>query len=249
MDSTLCPDGWEATTLGGESVWRQRREGVVLLLGHGPATGGHDRQQRLAALLNALGSEARAVRCCRQVHGRLLASLGEEPGRPASGSAEVGACDGMLTDCPGTALVVWTADCVPVLIAGGGVVAAVHAGWRGTAAGVVTAAVRRFQVEYGVAASEVTAVLGPAIGPCHYLVGQEVVAALETTVPGTKGWHLDGRVDLRRVISHQLEAAGVDPVSVAVVGGCTACDSRSASFRRDGAEAGRQWSAVFLSAS
>jgi len=222
---------------------------VVRLFGHGPATGDADRLRRLERLLDALRPEARAVRCCRQVHGRVLASLGEEPSRPLSGSAEVGSCDGLLTDNAGTVLVVWTADCVPVLMDGGGVVAAVHAGWRGAAAGVVAAAVRRFRIEYGVPPGEITATLGPAIGPCHYPVGQEVVAALATTVPGRDGWHRDGRVDLRRVLSRQLIAAGLEPDAVVVVGGCTACDPNLASHRRDGFDAGRQWSAVFLAAS
>lgn len=249
MDSSSWADQWQLTPLAGEVVRRRRRGRVVFLVGWGPPVGGGDRPQRLVALHNALGSDVRAVRCCRQIHGRLLASLGEEPGQPPSGAAEVGACDGLLTDCPGVVLVVWTADCVPVLMAGGGVVAAVHAGWRGASAGIVTAAVRRFEVEYGVSASEMTAVLGPAIGPCHYPVGGDVVAALGSTVPDTDDWHDDGRIDLRRVVAHQLEGAGLDSASLECVGGCTACDPGLASFRRDGSQAGRQWSAVLISAS
>ena len=249
MDSTLWPEGWDLTTLADEAVRSRRGRRVARLFGLGPAADGRDRTLRMAALLDALGSEARAVRWCRQVHGRLLASLGDEPDRRQVGAAEVGTCDGLLTDCVGIVLVVWTADCAPVLMSGGGVVAAVHAGWRGAAAGVVTAAVRRFQVEYGVPSSEIAAVIGPAIGPCHYPVGSEVVAALEPTVSGADDWHHDGRINLARAIAHQLEGAGLDPASVECVGGCTACDPGLASYRRDGVEAGRQWSAVFLSAS
>ncbi len=238
-------------------MWREIRSGEVtalvalqgrvwMALGLGPRYGDAGDDGPPVELLGSLPGGAQAVRWCRQVHGRILASLSREPGNPLQGAACVGRCDGLLTDEPGIVVAVRTADCVPVLIHGGGVVAAVHAGWRGAAAGIVPRAVRRFEVEYGVPAGELTAVLGPHVGSCHYEVGSEVVEALGRVAGDPGEWLHEGRVDLGAIIVHQLVMAGVGPFGAERVGGCTACDPRLASYRRDGDAAGRQWSAVAL---
>ncbi len=230
---------WKPVALGSEAARRGCLAGADVLLGCGPADPRQDRLARLGALAGELGM---AVRGCRQVHGRAIASLGRPHGGHHLGAAEVGVCDGLVTDLEGLALVVWTADCVPVLLAGDGVVAAIHAGWKGAAAGIVAAAVRRFQVEYGVPPDRVEAVLGPAVGPCHYPVGDDVVSALSHALPGERGWLVENRVDLRRFLQLQLAVAGVTRVVRA--GPCTACDPALASYRRDHDRAGRQWSLV-----
>jgi len=199
-------------------------------------------------VLAAMTPGVSAVRWCDQVHGKLLASLSPEPGRPFSGAVSVGTCDGLITCEAGVGLVVWTADCVPVLMEGGGVVAAVHAGWRGAAAGIVPAAVRRFYLEYGVRPDKLAVALGPAIGPCHYQVGEDVIAALAATAVPERFWRDGDRVDLRAFLGAQLERAGVKPSSWSLAGGCTACSAVCASYRRDGARAGRQWSMIYRTA-
>jgi len=213
----------------------------------GPRHAGQALEERAAGILAALGPEVRAVRWCRQVHGRLLASLSAGERHPFSGAACVGRCDGLLTAEAAVALVVWTADCVPVLLHGGGVAAAVHAGWRGVAAGIVPAVVGRFAVEYGVPPGDLHAALGPSIGPCHYQVGAEVLAALAGADPGHGEWRHGDRADLRTLLRSQLTAADVPPAAVELVGGCTACDPAQASYRRDGERAGRQLSLAVLS--
>lgn len=190
----------------------------------------------------------RALRWCEQVHGTLLASLASEPGRPLAGAAAVGRCDGLLTAEPGLGLAVRTADCVPVLLAGGGVVGAVHAGWRGTAAGIVARAVRRFAVEYGVAPGELHAALGPAIGGCCYEVGEEVIAALAGRGVPEALWRDGSRADLRVLLRAELVALGVPERRIVLAGGCTACTAELASYRRDGEAAGRQLSIAVLRA-
>ncbi|MGH9345700.1 MAG: polyphenol oxidase family protein [Vicinamibacterales bacterium] len=85
----------------------------------------------------------------------------------------------LVSDDPRVALAVRAADCVPLLLADPrtGAVAAVHAGWRGTAAGAATAAVDALQRELGAEPSGLVAAIGPSIGPCCYEVGPELVDA------------------------------------------------------------------------
>jgi hypothetical protein len=87
--------------------------------------------------------------------------------------------DAVVTDRPDLAVAVRVADCVPILIADPvtGTVAAVHAGWRGTAAGVAGAAVAALKREFGARPGDLVAALGPSIGPCCYEVGTELVDA------------------------------------------------------------------------
>ena len=140
---------------------------------------------------------------------------------------------------------VWTADCVPVLMAGDGAVAAVHAGWRGCAADIVGVALRLLEAEHGVAATRLAVALGPAISGPAYPVGPEVVDALNRLGGDASGWNDEGRVDLRAFLAARLAALGVAPQRIERVGPCTASTPGLASFRRDGTAAGRQWSLVY----
>jgi hypothetical protein len=181
----------------------------------------------------------------RQEHTRL--SFTYSAGEPLPpGPHFVGTCDALLTSEPWTALVVRTADCLPVALAGGGAVAMIHAGWRGLAADVLGVTVGRLRAEFGVAPGALDAVVGVGIGPCHYPVGAEVVAALERQQVIDGSWRGDGVVDLARFASGRLAALGLDPARVRVLPGCTACSQRYHSFRCDGNPAGRQWNAVVL---
>jgi copper oxidase (laccase) domain-containing protein len=99
--------------------------------------------------------------------------------------------------------------------------------------------------EFGTAPAGIVAAIGVGVGPCHYPVGPEVVRSL--AAHGSEAaWHTDGRVDLAAWAAGRLRALGVGPGRVRVLPGCTACSERHHSFRRDGAAAGRQWSAVML---
>ncbi len=185
----------------------------------------------------------------RQVHGANLIVAG--PRTPTA----AGDADGLVTASAGTAVAVVTADCVPVLLVAPGarVVAAVHAGWRGSLAGIVPRAVALFRDRFGVAPGDVQASLGPSIGGCCYEVGSEIAldffarygdglrSAWREGAPGK------GRLDLRTVNQMLLEESGVPPDSVHHVGPCTACGGADlASFRVQGASAGRQSSWIGL---
>jgi YfiH family protein len=110
-----------------------------------------------------------------QVHGRQVLSLRRGVAPPAV------RCDGdvIISNDASTGVAVRAADCVPLLLADArrGVVGAVHAGWRGTAAGVAPAAVAAFAREFGSDADDLRVAIGPSIGPCCYEVGTELVDA------------------------------------------------------------------------
>ncbi|UCG74350.1 MAG: peptidoglycan editing factor PgeF [Chromatiales bacterium] len=175
-----------------------------------------------------------------QVHGSDMVSL------PAVASALRG--DGAMTDRAGAVCAVLTADCLPVLLCdrAGTTVAAVHAGWRSLAAGILDNAVAAF-ARAGIAAAELLAWLGPAIGPAAYEVGDEVRAAFAADADAP-GWQPNARgrwqCDLYTLARTRLNAAGV-PV---VTGGgfCTHREqARFFSHRRDG-RCGRQATLIWL---
>jgi YfiH family protein len=173
--------------------------------------------------------------CVEQVHGVdvFRASAGN------GGLTEVRA-DALVTDRPGVVLVVRTADCAPVLVAGSRAVAAIHAGWRGLAAGVVAAALDALRA---LDPGPFTAAVGPCIGPAAFEVGDEVVGRLGPFAV-VSGRSTRGRpmVDLAAGCVAALAAGGVHAVDA--VGVCTVRDAGWWSHRRDGPQAGRQGAAI-----
>lgn len=180
----------------------------------------------------------------RQVHGTRVE-------RVCTAGEECQATDGLVTNAPGLALGVLTADCVPILMVAPAarVVLAVHAGWRGTVAGIVPEAVRVAQREFGLDPAALHAALGPAIGGCCYEVGVEIGADLERrwgVMPDAwQGGATRGMLDLRRTNRNLLMASGVPAGQIAEVGPCTACSADAYfSHRRSNGRAGRQLSLV-----
>ncbi len=171
-----------------------------------------------------------------QVHGKKAHRVRETP---ASGSVlDAGACDILVTRLRGVALVVQTADCVPMVLAADGAVAIVHAGWRGSAHDVAGAAVEELSY-LGACAPDMRAWLGPSIGSCCYEVGSEVADrfAQEFASEGRDGRYL---LDLPGVNRAQLEAAGIPAAAISSYAACTRCGGEKyASYRRDGSTAGR----------
>ncbi len=168
----------------------------------------------------------------RQVHGtRVIPADAERNG-------ELPEADGQVTDQPGIAPLVMTADCLPVAVAGAGAAAMLHAGWRGLAGGILALGVDRLR-ELG-AEGPLAAAIGPGAGPCCYEVGTEVHAAFEDQ--GRNGDNLDLKLIARR----QLEQAGVDTVED--IGMCTICGDPTLWFshRRDNGVTGRQGGVVWL---
>ncbi len=138
--------------------------------------------------------------------------------------------DASVTTKANSALAVLTADCLPVFLSTqtGDVLAVAHAGWRGLANGVIAEAVRAMR---SAGAQALFAWLGPAIGPCHYEVKEDVRRAFSSAT----GFMPDGNklmMDLYTIARQQLTA---EAVSVHGGGYCTYCDeARFFSYRRDG---------------
>jgi len=211
-----------------------------LLFGLGPPRGSGVSFRRVQDLLTALAPGVSALRWCDQVHGAELATVEPSISEPV---ACVGTYDGLITAETGVGLMVWTADCVPVVLIGARAVAAIHAGWRGIVAGIVPSAVAMISNEFATPIGELRAFLGPAISTSHYQVGPEVIAALAKHGVMESTWLRKDRVDLRAFLAEQLRLLGLR--RVLRVGPCTAENSRLASFRRDGTAAGRQWTVVW----
>lgn len=211
---------------------------ATVLFGLGPAAGRGAEGGRLLEAARALN--LRAARWARQVHGSTVVRVESPLEEP---EACIGAADGLLTSERGVALAVWTADCVPMILLAPRAIAAVHAGWRGCADGIASVAVSRLTALGDTPPETLTAYLGPAISARHYQVGPEVASTLVATGVDPTFWLHGDRVDLRSFLTAQLTGLGVSRVRT--IDRCTFHNPDLASYRRDGEQAGRQWSLVF----
>ena len=176
-----------------------------------------------------------------QVHGTRVVQVGAK--RAGAGFDDDGSrvpkADVLLTKASGVPLAVLTADCMPIVVASSadGLVAIVHAGWRGLAEGLLQEVAARFPDP-----SSVRAAIGPAIGPCHYEVGEDVALAVSAgTESGAATERRGGRLylDLVKTARAELRSRGIRAVED--TGLCTACEKeRFFSHRRDDAITGRQ---------
>lgn len=154
-------------------------------------------------------------------------------------SGSIGEGDALVSTSPSVAVSIRTADCFPILLvdAQTRAIAAIHAGWRGTAAGVVRTSLERMRREFGTDPGNVYAAIGPGIGQCCYEVGVEVARQF--------GMPQAGKLDLAVENRNQLIAAGLAPGRIELVGGCTFCHpAQFFSWRRDRDRAGRMVSFI-----
>jgi polyphenol oxidase len=235
-----APFRWEGDHIGAElpgarALFSTRHGGVsagpYASLNLGRMTGDEpanvdENRSRLAA---ATGCGRDRVLYGRQVHGATVRRAVDPP----SDARPVAAEDGQATALREHPALVFTADCLPVVLAAGDAVAAVHAGWRGLAAGVVGEGVAALR-ELG-AGGPVHALIGPGAGGCCYEVGEEVHA--EFAAYGARSG--ERNLALPAIAAAKLAEAGVEHIHD--VGLCTMCaDGLFFSHRRDKGVTGRQ---------
>lgn len=167
----------------------------------------------------------------RQIHSGLVRPVTAAHAAPV-GEPTVVEADGLVTNEPGVALAAFSADCIPILFydPAARCIAAVHAGWRGTAAGIAANAVQMMGERYGCDPRNIRAAIGPGISPCCFETHADVPTALVEglgprgkvciqALPGEKF-----RVDLKLANALWLEEAGLPPQNIQTCPACTACE-------------------------
>ncbi len=206
--------------------------------------------------LASAGAPFSKLRTLRQVHG-VNVLLASDSVAPAEGDAWF--VDLGLPGIAGTAFGIRTADCLPVILRSrdGAFASCVHSGWRGSVGRVVTAAIRHFE-QAGVATGDLEVAIGPGARGCCYEIGAELVAAFERCfadyravlgserelVPPLRKTAQSIYVDNAALVTAELLSLGVPDTQIAVFEGCTICDSRFFSFRREKELSGRQVSVL-----
>ena len=240
-----------STRLGGvsEGMW------ASLNLGMSQGDDPDHVRENYRRFFDAIGASGTRLAMSNQVHGAVVrtvttADLHDDPYGKVGYEA-----DGLMTDLPGVVLRVSSADCIPILFYDPvrRCVAAVHAGWRGTAAGIATAAVDRMKNVYGSRPEDILAAIGPGIGPDCFETHEDVPNAM-TSALGTGVLHHirikeNGKfaVDLKAINAMRLENAGLDPDHIAISSLCTACNpDKFWSHRKLGTNRGSMAAAIQL---
>lgn len=179
----------------------------------------------------AIGADYEGLVLSNQVHGdvvRPVTTADRGKGIHSKGNYEA---DGLITDIPGLCLTIFGADCLPILLYDPArrVIAAVHAGWRGTANGIAAKAVERMVDSYGCRPGDILAAVGPGISKCCFETDEDVPNALSEAMGAAALHHIEVRgnnkfyVDLKALNALRLEKAGLAAEHIAVSDLCTMC--------------------------
>lgn len=187
-------------------------------------------EKNYAILADALGFDPVKLILTRQTHSSIVRQVTEKD----IGSIfreDIPECDALITNTPGLALVVFTADCTPILLHDPvtGAVGAAHAGWRGTAADIAGKTVKAMEAAFGCKAEDIRCAIGPNIGPCCFETDGEVPQAMVDALGSSARAHIRsvGRkyyVNLKEINALFLRRAGVCHIDISE--DCTRCDSR-----------------------
>ena len=191
-----------------------------------------------------------------QVHGSRVAIID----RPDLTREDLEGYDAFVTDLPGVAIGVRTADCVPILLYDPvhRVIAAVHSGWKGTVLRISQSTISLLGERFGSRPADLRAVIGPAIGPRSFQVGEEVVEKFRASgFPMSMVWTFEGpgdgtpmsgghHIDLFQANRWLLEACGLPPECIRVHAIDTYRDLSFFSARREGVQCGRNINAIRL---
>lgn len=187
----------------------------------------------------------------KQVHGTDVLVVGDQ--LPSHEVLEQG-WDALITDKPGLCLTIKTADCVPVLLFDPvrRVVAAIHAGWRGTLSQILPKTIEAMSERYGSLPQAIRVAIGPSAAPCCYEVDEPVLNRLREVCPD---WSLvvseadehRAKLDLRQLVRRQGEGAGVPARQISAADHCTICEpDLFYSYRREGSVRGTMISGIAL---
>jgi hypothetical protein len=224
------------TRIGGRSV----RPFDTLNVGHAVGDVKRHVERNHGVVLQTIGLSPRQVVTARQVHGAHVAVVdGTQAGTIVPNT------DALASNVSGVVLLLRFADCLPIMLYDPRhrAVAMVHAGWRGCLSGVVANTMDELRQSYGTDPTELIACLGPAIGPCCYQVGPDVIAEIEQALPEHDGLVLalaNGSVhfDLPGAVRRQLRQAGVQEIEDGKL--CTCCHTGEFfSHRAEGSRTGR----------
>ncbi len=176
----------------------------------------------------ALGFDPTKLVLANQVHGDTVRVVTEQDCLGSLSHRDYPPCDGLVTNTPGVALVVFTADCTPILLHDPvtGAVGAVHAGWRGTAAGIAAKAASAMVSAFGCKKENIRAAIGPNIGACCFETDRDVpdamIAALgEAVLPYIRQKGDKFHVDLKGINALWLRREGIGNITISK--DCTAC--------------------------
>lgn len=230
-----CPDpAWAGTAhgfstrLGGVSPAPMDTLNLGANRGDDPA----NVRENFTRFCAAVGTDANALVKNHQIHGDMIRPVTREDVLPAPETPGVVEADGLVTDRPGVCLTIFSGDCIPVLLYDPvrRCIAAVHAGWRGTAIGAAARAAEVMVRDYGCKPERILAAIGPGIGPCCFETHTDVPDGLRSGLradaePFIRPLPRDGKfsVDLKGANAKWLERADLDPAHIAVCPACTAC--------------------------
>jgi polyphenol oxidase len=200
-----------------------------------------------ALVASALERDPHGFSMGLQVHGSGVQVNTSKPATSAYATrvADLREADAQLTNNRDVTPLVLVADCLPLVLSAPGAAGAVHCGWRGVAAGIVPRALECLCRLADAKSADVSAALGPAIGPCCYQVGEEVLSAFRDRGldESTKG----DRLDIPQAVRSELLEAGVDPTAITGVGLCTSCNPELFFSHRRNGPTGRQAGIAWLS--
>ncbi len=198
----------------------------------------------------AIGFDVHDLVLSRQTHSNIVYTATEQDRGAGLFTPHLEECDGLITATPGLALVIFTADCTPILFwdSKTGAVGAAHAGWRGTVSGIGARVVEAMERELGCRRENIRAAIGPNIGACHFETDSDVPQAFRAAFGGAveqwitpvgSKYHLD----LKEINRWILNEAGVSRVEVSE--DCTVCSShRFWSHRVTGGQRGSQGATI-----
>ena len=195
---------------------------------------------------NALGFEPEDTVFTRQTHSDIVRIVGADDRGTGLFKPNTAECDALVTNTPGVVLVVFTADCTPILLHDPvtGAVGAAHAGWRGTAADIGGKTVNAMVRAFGCDPRNIRAAIGPNIGPCCFETDADVPQAMLAQLGAEAEKWIEARgekfyVNLKAINAQLLRRAGVSQIDISEA--CTACDTlRYWSARRFGDKRGSQ---------